>query len=435
MTIYFSMKNKLLMSIISLIMLAIFINIINVDYFNKLLAIIWSVTSIILIYTAIKYTIKYKFIQLNIKKIIKGIKSKSNNSISPLSSLSLSLAAKIGVGSLSGVALAIYFGGLGTIFWIWIISILVAINTYLECILGVKCKGGPSTYIKKVLKDKKLSTLYSILIIISYSFLFLSIQSNTIIKTLEVFNLNTHICIILLTLIVYVIISKGVSRISFVNSILVPFMLIVYLLLGIYVLIKNSNNIPLMFNNIIKSAFNIKSIISVFLIGMQRAIFITESGIGTSAISSSVVENNEENQAMLEVMGIHITTFLVCNVTFIIIAMSNYTEINFNNINGIELVLHAFNYHFGSLGTTILSLITIMFAFSTITSGYFFGENNLMNLTPSTIIKNIFKILSLLVLILSAYISPKILWNYTDLFVALLAIINITSILRILNKK
>ena len=189
MTIYFSMKNKLLMSIISLIMLAIFINIINVDYFNKLLAIIWSVTSIILIYTAIKYTIKYKFIQLNIKKIIKGIKSKSNNSISPLSSLSLSLAAKIGVGSLSGVALAIYFGGLGTIFWIWIISILVAINTYLECILGVKCKGGPSTYIKKVLKDKKLSTLYSILIIISYSFLFLSIQSNTIIKTLEVFNL------------------------------------------------------------------------------------------------------------------------------------------------------------------------------------------------------------------------------------------------------
>lgn len=435
MTIYFSMKNKLFMSIISLIMLAIFINIINVDYFNKLLAIIWSVTSIILIYTAIKYTIKYKFIQLNIKKIIKGIKSKSNNSISPLSSLSLSLAAKIGVGSLSGVALAIYFGGLGTIFWIWIISILVAINTYLECILGVKCKGGPSTYIKKVLKDKKLSTLYSILIIISYSFLFLSIQSNTIIKTLEVFNLNTHICIILLTLIVYVIISKGVSRISFVNSILVPFMLIVYLLLGIYVLIKNSNNIPLMFNNIIKSAFNIKSIISVFLIGMQRAIFITESGIGTSAISSSVVENNEENQAMLEVMGIHITTFLVCNVTFIIIAMSNYTEINFNNINGIELVLHAFNYHFGSLGTTILSLITIMFAFSTITSGYFFGENNLMNLTPSTIIKNIFKILSLLVLILSAYISPKILWNYTDLFVALLAIINITSILRILNKK
>ena len=135
MTIYFSMKNKLFMSIISLIMLAIFINIINVDYFNKLLAIIWSVTSIILIYTAIKYTIKYKFIQLNIKKIIKGIKSKSNNSISPLSSLSLSLAAKIGVGSLSGVALAIYFGGLGTIFWIWIISILVAINTYLECIL------------------------------------------------------------------------------------------------------------------------------------------------------------------------------------------------------------------------------------------------------------------------------------------------------------
>ena len=129
------------------------------------LSIIWYIASILIIYLAIKGSIKYKFIQLNIQEIIKGIKSKSNNDIKPLSSLCISLAAKIGVGSLSGIALAIYYGGIGTIFWIVIIGLLISINTYIECILGIKYRikiknryiGGPSYYIKKCLNNKYLS--------------------------------------------------------------------------------------------------------------------------------------------------------------------------------------------------------------------------------------------------------------------------------------
>ena len=87
------------------------------------LSLIWYIASVLIIYSGIKYTLKYKFIQLNIKKIISAIKSKSKNEISPLTSLSISLAAKIGVGSLSGIALAIYFGGIGTIFWLCVITL------------------------------------------------------------------------------------------------------------------------------------------------------------------------------------------------------------------------------------------------------------------------------------------------------------------------
>ena len=127
---------------------------------------------------------------------VEAIKSKSKNDISPLSSLSMSLAAKIGVGSLSGVALALYFGGIGSIFWMCIISLLVSINTYIECIIGIKYRdkimnsfiGGPSFYIKKCLNNKWLSIIYSILIIVTYSGLFLSIQSNTIVNIFNCFN-------------------------------------------------------------------------------------------------------------------------------------------------------------------------------------------------------------------------------------------------------
>ena len=181
---------KLYWSIIILIVLSIFLNIFNYNYFINLLSMTWYIASILILYVAIKYSYKLKFIQLRFSKIFLSLKSKSNNNITPLSSLCISLAAKIGVGSLSGVALCIYYGGLGSFFWLCIISILVSVNTYLECILGIKYRekynknyiGGPSYYINKCLKNKKLAILYSILIIITYSGFFLSIQSNTIVN-------------------------------------------------------------------------------------------------------------------------------------------------------------------------------------------------------------------------------------------------------------
>jgi len=429
---------KLFILLISLIISAILFNVFNYSCFLNLLSITWYIASVIIIYSSIKYSFKYRFKQFNIHEFIKAIKSKSKNNISPMSSLSMSLAAKIGVGSLSGVALALYFGGVGSIFWMCVISMLVSINTYIECILGIKYRdkignifvGGPSFYIRKCLNNKYISILYGILVVITYSGLFLSIQSNTIVSVLKGFNINITLIVILLSLVTFIIIRKGSKNIFLVDSILVPIMLLFYLLLGIYVVI-NSSSLIYIFKLMISEAFCLKSIIPVFLVGMQRAVFISESGIGTSAISASACDNNPEKQGMLEVLGIHITTFLVCIITFLIIVTSNYYVVDFGNINGIEIVMYAFNYHFGNLGKIMLAVITVMFAFSTIISGYFFGENNVRIFTNDKRIINIFKILVILIIFVSGYVSPKILWNLTDYFIAILAIINISSILRI----
>lgn len=429
---------KMYILLISLIVSAIMFNVFNYNYFLSLLSITWYVASVIIIYSGIKYSFKYKFKQFKIREFIIAIKSKSKNNINPLSSLSMSLAAKIGVGSLSGVALALYFGGLGSIFWMCLISMLVSINTYIECILGIKYRdkfgndfiGGPSFYIRKCLNNKYVAILYGILVIVTYSGLFLSIQSNTIVTVLNDFNINVTLIVILLCLFVFIIIRKESKNIFIVDSILVPVMLVVYLLLGLYV-VTNSSDLLDIFKLMLREAFNIKSIIPVFLVGMQRAIFISESGIGTSAISASTCDNDPDKQGMLEILGIHITTFLVCFTTFLIIVTSNYNTIDFGNINGIEIVMYAFNYHFGRFGKLILTIITIMFAFSTIISGYFFGENNVRIFTNNKKFIKIFKIIVILIIAISGYVSPEILWNLTDYFIAILAIINISSILRI----
>lgn len=420
-----------------LIVSAIFLNLFNYGWFLKLLSITWYMVSILIIYSGIRYSFKFGFKQFRIREFVLAIKSKSKNNISPLSSLCMSLAAKIGVGSLSGVALALYFGGIGSIFWMCIISLIVSINTYVECILGIRYReklgnvfvGGPSFYINKCLGNKYLSLLYGILIIITYSGLFLSIQSNTIVSVLNDFNINITLVVFLLSIITFIIIRKESKNIFMVDSILVPIMLLFYMILGIYVIVNN--NIIDIFRLMVREAFNLKSIISVFLIGMQRAIFISESGMGTSAISAASCDNDADRQGMLEVMGIHITTFLVCFVTFIIIVTSDYLLVDFGNINGIEIVMYAFNYHFGNIGRIILTIVTIMFAFSTIISGYFFGENNVRMFSNNKIVIGVFKIVVILIIFISGYVSPNILWNLADYFIAVIAIINIGSILRI----
>ena len=412
---------KMFILIILLMGISIILNIFNYNAFLSMLSITWYIASILIIYSGIKYSFKYKFKQFNIREFIKAIKSKSKNNVSPMASLSMSLAAKIGVGSLSGVALALYFGGVGSIFWMCIISLLVSINTYVECKLGIKYRdkignsfvGGPSFYIKKCLNNKYLSILYGILVIVTYSGLFLSIQSNTIVSVLNDFNISVTLIVILLSIVTFLIIIKGSHNIFLVDSILVPIMLMFYLILGGFA-IFNSNNLFDIFKSMMVEAFNLKSIIPVFLIGMQRAIFISESGIGTSAISASACDNDASKQGMLEILGIHITTFLVCFVTFLIVVTSDYMFIDF-----------------GNLGKIILSIITIMFAFSTIISGYFFGENNVRVFTNNKKIINLFKILVIVVIFVSGYVSPQILWNLTDYFIAILAIINISSILKI----
>ncbi len=433
---------KLYLSIIVLTILSIIFNIFNYDHFVTLLSITWYIASILILYSSIKFSFKYKFIQLRIRKIIEAIKSKSKNGISPISSLCVSLAAKIGVGSLSGVALCLYFGGLGSIFWLCIISLLVPVNTYLECLLGIKYRerhndgyvGGPSYYIIKCLKNKKLGILYSILIIITYSGFFLSIQSNTIVNALGYFDINKIYIVVLLFISTLVIIMMGIKGISKVNSILVPVMLLFYLILGGYTFVSNYDSLGKIIKMVIKEAFNLKSIIPVFLIGMQRAIFITESSLGTSAISASSCDNEPEKQGMLEVLGIHIVTFLVCLTTFLIIATTDYYLIDFGDLNGIEIVMYAFNYHFGRTGTLLLSIITVLFAFSTIISSYFFGESNLKIFSSRKGMRLIFKILFMIVIVVSCYVRPNILWNLCDYFIALLAIINVSSIIKICGK-
>lgn len=407
----------------------------------------WSIATVLLLISGIYFGIKLDFLHLNFKRIFKSLKNDKNNSdgISPFESLTIALGGCIGVGSLAGIALSIYKGGIGTIFWILLSCLIIAPNSIAENMLAViyqdknkkEFLGGPSYYIKKGLGYKKIAILYALLVVIAYIFGFLTIQANTIVKSFtNLYNVNSLIIGLIIGLISFLIINSGTKGIAKFSSIFVPIMGLVYLLVSIFIVFKNINLIPSLLINIIKEAFNIKtfgySFFGIALIGIQRGIFSSEVGVGTSAIASGSSDvKNPLKQGLIQTLGVYFVIFIVCLSTALIILTSNYTSFNYQNINGIEITQNAFIYHLGNLGNIILYFSLISFSFSTIISGYFYGESNMKFIFKKISKKHLFyfKLLTCILLVLASIISSNILWNFVDILTSFLVIINVISIL------
>lgn len=407
-------------------------------------SILWSTAIIFLIGGGFYFTFKLKFIQLRFISMFKSFKHKDNEKISPFSALTMALAARIGVGSLAGIALAIYTGGPGTIFWIWLSSIITSVNAFSESVLGIVYrekdgdvhKGGPAYYIDKGLKNKALAKTYALIIIIAYIFGFMTIQANTIATSISNYiNVKPIIIGLILAIITAYSILKGVKGIVSLTNKLVPVMGLVYVFLSIYILIVNFNQLGSILNLIIKSAFDIKSfgvgIITTFIIGIQRGVFSTEAGLGSGAIASSTTDSKDAVKiGLTQVLGIYFTSFVVCTATAFIILTSDYTTLNLTSINGIEITQYALKFHLNNLGIIILIFSIVSFAFSTIVAGYYYGESNLKFLNKNTKKSHIItlKLLTIVLLVIGSIVHASIIWTVVDILVAVMAIINMYAI-------
>lgn len=394
---------------------------------------------IILVISGIYFSFKLKFKHFNMLKAIKIITRKeTNNGISSFQSLCISLASRIGVGSLSGVILSIYLGGVGSIFWMWIITLICSSNTMIESMLSIRYRnkkndniyeGGPFYYISMGLNKKKLAFLYATIFIIAYIGGFLSIQSNTISSVVtEIIPMPSIVVGIIIVILTSLVIFKGVKEIALVVSKLVPFISILYIITCIVILICNINFLDDILLLIIKEAFNKKSFITGIVVGCTKSIFSTEAGLGTGAIASASSSNaTEEEQGLVQTFGINFDTFIVSTLTAFVVILSPYTSLNLTNINGIEITRYAFIYHLGSVGGLILTISIILFAFSTIIGGYYFGEIAVKYITKK---ENTFilKIITMLIILLSTVISPAFLWKTIDKFIVILGILNTYSL-------
>ena len=325
-------------------------------------------------------------------------KDDSPGQITHFQALSSALAGTIGMGNIAGVAVAIYVGGPGAIFWMWMTAIVGIATKFFTCTLAVmyrgkdsagEIQGGPMYVIVEGLGEKwrPLAIFFSTAGLIGCLPLF---QTNQLIQTIrEVifvqegfltpgnefeFNLLSGV---ILAGVVSLVIFGGLSRIAGVVSRLVPGMTAFYVGIVLYVLISNYELVPAAFSLIFIDTFTGMAaaggaIGTVIATGVRRGAFSNEAGIGTEALAHGAAKTNEPvREGMVAMIGPIIDTLLICTATALVILISGVWQ--GSDANGVTMTAAAFEAMIPGYGCYLLIICIVCFSVTTIFSYSYYG--------------------------------------------------------------
>ena len=334
----------------------------------------------------------------------------------------------MGVGTIIGTTMSIHLGGPGSLFWIYLFTILTSSIIYAESFLGSKYKqkindtyiSGIYYYTKFGLNKKILAFITLILFVSTYSLFFLMIQSNTITEILKV-NKLIFACILIGLLLLLV--TNETNQVSKILNKIVPVMCIFFIVISLFIIIKNFDIIPYLFKMILKNAFNPKSMLIGLILGIKRSIFLNELLIGTTSMSSGINNKSPEVTANTLTLGTYFITFIISTLIALLVLIYIYYN-DIPNISYNELLIKVFNYHFNTFGSYFLGILISLLATTTIISGLYIGVSNLSYIFKNKIIVNIFKVIFIMCITLGIFVNTSSLWYYIDLMMLILIILN-----------
>lgn len=421
------------------------------------LIIIWLISA------AVFFTVYFRFLNVtgiwHAIRILKGDfdEGKQKGEISHFQALSTALSGTVGIGNIGGVAIVISLGGPGALFWLVVAGFLSMSTKFIECVLGVKYReidengvvsGGPMYYLEHGLRErgltflaKPLGAFYAIAMVIGCLGIGNMFQSNQAFEQVMFLAGDESFWAgkgwlfgILLAAIVGLVILGGIRSIAKVTSKLVPFMAVSYLVFGILIIAMNSDKLSWAFKAVFSNAFNPEAVtggtIGVIIFGFQRALFSNEAGLGSAAIAHSAVQTNEPvTEGYIGLLEPFIDTILICSITALVILTTVYVpgEIA-GEVQGVKLTAQAFE---GSISWSVipLSIVAILFAFSTIISWSYYGLKGWTYLLgDSELAKNLFKIIFCCFVALGCTMQLQAVLDFSDAMVYLVAIPNILGL-------
>ncbi|MCE4949482.1 sodium:alanine symporter [Staphylococcus hominis] len=431
------------------------------DWFKSVVQVgndlIWSQYLIGLLLTAgIFFTISSKFVQLRmLPEMFRALVEKpetlknGEKGISPFQAFAISAGSRVGTGNIAGVATAIVLGGPGAVFWMWIIAFIGAASAFIEATLAQVYKvhdkeggfrGGPAYYITKGLNQKWLGITFAVLITVTFAFVFNTVQSNTIAESLRTqYHISPVITGIILAVITAIIIFGGVRSIATLSSLIVPIMAIVYVGIVLVILLMNFDQIIPMIGTIIKSAFGMEQVAggavgTAILQGIKRGLFSNEAGMGSAPnAAATAAVPHPVKQGLLQSLGVFFDTMLVCTATAIMILLYSGLKFGEKAPQGVEVTQSALNEHLGSPGGIFLTVAITLFAFSSVVGNYYYGQSNIEFLSKNKAILFIFRCLVVVLVFIGAVVKTETVWSTADLFMGLMAIVNLVSIIGLSN--
>lgn len=373
--------------------------------------------------------------------------------ISHYEALSTALAATVGMGNISGVAVAIAVGGPGAIFWMWVSAVVGMATKYFTCTLAIlyrgrdsrgEVQGGPMYVITEGLepKWKPLASFFCVAGLIGCLPIFNVNQLTQAIRDILLvpsgvpasFGVNLTVGIVI-AIVVAIVIFGGLHRISRVAARLVPFMVVVYFAAVLLILVLHADKILPYLGLIVSNAFTAENyhgdpllggaLGGLIVLGMRRAAFSNEAGIGTAPMAHGAAKTKEPvHEGLVAMMGPAIDTLFVCTLTALAILMTDVWQTT--EANGVTLTANAFDAALPGWGGYVLLVCILSFSISSLFSYSYFGTKCLSFLLDAERARyyNVAYVLSILV---GATSSLALILNLIDLSFALMAIPTITS--------
>ena len=409
---------------------------------------LWSkILIIMLISLGLYFSFKTKFVQFRLfgemfRLLGDGAKGeKKEGAVSSFQAFCISTASRVGTGNIAGIAMAVVAGGPGAVFWMWLIALIGSASSFVESTLAqifkVKDKdgfrGGPAYYIEQGLGNKAMGILFSILITICFGFIFNAVQSNTITAAFNnAFGTNRLVVGIILAALTGIIIFGGVHRVAKVSEVIVPIFAVMYILVSLFVVVININEIPGIIKTIFENAFGLREMSvgtlgGMMLVGIKRGLFSNEAGMGSAPNAAATADvTHPVKQGLIQTLGVFTDTIVICSCTaFMILLYPDYTTVG---LEGIQLTQAALSSQIGPIGNIFIAVCILLFAFSSIVGNYYYGQSNIEFMSNSKIVLNVFRALVVGMVLFGSVTAVEIVWNLADVFMGLMAIINLIAI-------
>lgn len=446
----------------------------NIEKINTILGnFIWGAPAMIcIIGVGLLLSFKTRFLQvrkfgLSVKNAVGKLFDKSeiqDGAMSPFQAVCTALAGTVGTGNIAGVAGAVAIGGPGAVFWMWCSAFLGMCTKFAEVTLAVHYReknkdgeyvGGPMYYIKNGLKHKWmfLAVAYAIFGVLTVFGTGNATQVNTIVTSINSALINYHligtdsisslnlVLGIIIAILVALVLLGGIKRIGQVTEKLVPFMALLYIVLGLGVIVLNYRTVPSVVHSIFIGAFSPRGVTggvvgSMFISlrkGVSRGIFSNEAGLGTGSIAHACADTEEPvKQGLFGIFEVFVDTIVICTLTALVILCGN-ESVKYGVAAGAELTIKGFVTVYGNWVSIFTAISLCCFAFSTIIGWGLYGSRCIEFVAGEKSVKP-FLVLYSLVSIVGATMNLGLLWDIAETFNGFMMIPNLIALFLLSNK-
>ena len=403
------------------------------------------------------YSLKLVFIPRFLAKegekrtgFLKKYGANKTGDLSSFQSLMTALAGAIGTGNVTGIATAVVAGGVGALFWMWIIALFGMATAYSEALLAVKFRefnkeghacGGPMYTLRNGVKSKALAMAFALFGAIAAFGIGNLVQANSVADAVySVHGVSRELTGGIMVLLLGAVVLGGIDSIGRLAGYLVPFMAVAYLGAGITILLVHADRIIPAFGLIVRSAFTGQAAVGGFIgsslmmalqQGVSKGVFSNEAGLGSLSIAAATAKApHPAQQGFFAISGVFISTMLVCTITGLVLAVTQVlgsTTPTGELITGSALALDAFASVYPALKHLVF-IALVLFAFTTILAWAYYGEK-CMEYLCGTRVAYAYRWVYTAVVYFGAVLELELVWGVTEIANGLMAIPNLIAII------